>query len=163
MKKLLTTLFICLSVISCTTSKYSVVIDFQNIKDEIKDNINNGGCGVFAYYMHNRLGELGIQNSIYVAVQDSIKGNIDTAVLSIQAKWTHFVVKPESFKYFIDANGFSSDSVVLKNSEAHILYQISDKTLEAMLSKNVWNKKFEQTKIPMLIFSINKNVVKNKL
>ena len=83
-------------------------------------NINNGGCGVFAYLMWKRLLELGVETvkAWPIIYDDSTPDEVNTAFLNIsegddplniKCNFTHIVLEVElpdgSARYLIDSEG----------------------------------------------------------
>ena len=99
----------------------------DRIRTQVK-NINQGGCGLFAYHMYLALKDKGIKSKILL---------LGTKQLPI-----HLILKLDEFNY-LDSRGISSDKDLLKEFGGGGLSEITNNELEMMLTNIEWNKGFD--------------------
>lgn len=139
-------------IISIITACYfliigSVVLHYENKKkiivgdiikvNEVIENLNNGGCGVFAWNLYQRL-------------------DTNRYSLKIIERGEHVMIFDSKNKYFIDSGGIR-DTFWIHLRYGKRIEDISQDSLLSMINNpNIWNKYYDRTQDSLLIEYVNR-------
>ena len=108
--------------------------------------VNNGGCGVFALSLGNRLNELGYKVEYRIMISEYHKNDLERANIAIsnnsirdicQTNWRHIMIKVG--KHYIDVSG------IYDEVKFAVTDKISEEFLREWLSiRFMWNSMFDR-------------------